>query len=137
MDASLLTLDQLTLFYWTLSNSSTSDKRKRNDAIREWTAGVPKRTANSVTTPSLTSSADRSSTPSVLSGNVKIISRSQTSESAKVNPKPASTICLHDIGGLSDNDEMRGEEREAAFASPIKGKKRVTSEVRKHFYLIQ
>jgi hypothetical protein len=36
-------------------------------------------------------------------------------------------------GGLSNNDKIIGEEQEAAFTSPSKGKKRVTSEVRKHF----
>jgi hypothetical protein len=75
------------------------------------------------------SGAGRSSAPSVLTSNVKIISRPQTPQSATVNPEPAS-ICLRDNGGLSDNDEMIGEEREAAFASPFKGRKRVTSNVR-------
>ncbi|KAH9038774.1 hypothetical protein EDB85DRAFT_2141661 [Lactarius pseudohatsudake] len=42
-----------------------------------------------------------------------------------VNPP---TLTLHDEGGLSDNDEMRGPEREAAINSPLKGTGRVTSE---------
>ena len=83
------------------------------------------------------SGTGRSSAPSVLTGNVKIISQPRTSELAKVNSEPASTINLNENGGLSDNDEIMGEEREAAFASPIKGKKRITSEVRKYLYLIQ
>jgi len=35
-------------------------------------------------------------------------------------------------GGLSDNDEMRGEEWEVAINSPPKGKKWITSEVSLH-----
>jgi len=146
MYASLLTLDQSTLHYRTLSGYYTGDKRKREDEITEWRSTVPKskptsgsRVARSVTrhpragsaTPSLMSGVGRSSAPSVLTDNVKIISRPRTSELAKVNPEPASTVCLNDNGGLSDNDEVMGEEREAAFASPVKGKKRVTSEVLK------
>jgi hypothetical protein len=81
-------------------------------------------------------SSGRLSTPSVLTNDVRIISQPQTSESTKVNSEPASMIRLHDSGGLSDNDETIGEERDAAFASPFKGKTRVTSEVCKRFYLI-
>jgi len=35
---------------------------------------------------------------------------------------------VRDNGGISDHDETRGDEREAAFAHPPKGKKRLTSE---------
>ena len=75
--------------------------------------------------------------PSVLTDDIKVISRSQASDLAKVNPEPASTIGFNENGGLSDNDETMGAEREAAFASPFKGKKRLTSEVRKYLYLIR
>jgi len=176
---SLLTLDESTLLYWTLSGQYIGGKRKREDEITEWSSAVPNRTNKGTSraglraavtsharpssarsaapsrrsgagrsstpslisgtgrssTPSLISGAGRSSAPSVLTDKVKIISR--TSESAKVKPEPAPVVCLRDDGGLSDNDEMAGEEREAAFASPFKGKKRVTSEVCKHSYLIQ
>ncbi|KAH8980733.1 hypothetical protein EDB86DRAFT_3087613 [Lactarius hatsudake] len=44
-----------------------------------------------------------------------------------VNTK-SPTLSLCDEGGLSDNDEMRGSEREAAINSPVKGTSRVTSE---------
>ena len=148
MYASLLTLDQSTLFYRTLSNFYTGDNREPSDGIREWRSGVSKskptsRVANSLTsrarstTPSVMSNAGRSSAPSVLTDNIKIISRSQASESTKVNLEPASTIGFNENGGLSDNDETIGEEREAAFASPFKGKKRLTCEVRKYLYLIR
>jgi hypothetical protein len=77
------------------------------------------------------SGAGRSSAPSVLTSNITVISH----ESLKVNPEP--TIGFNENGGLSDNDETVGEERDAAFASPIKGNSRVTSEVCKYLYLIQ
>jgi hypothetical protein len=140
----LLTLNHSTLFYWTLSDS-VHNKRKRDDQVKDWALAVPKgvptsRAANSSSStshvrsavPLLTSgTTSRSSALSVLTDDVKII-RHQTSESlTRVEPKPVSTtgIRFYDNGGLSDNDEMRGEEREAAIASPFKGKKRVTSEV--------
>jgi hypothetical protein len=42
---------------------------------------------------------------------------------------------MHDNGGISDNDEIRGEEWEVAINSPSKGKKQVTSEVSFFFEL--
>jgi len=147
MYASLLTLDQSTLFYWTLSDFYTGNNREHSDGIKEWRSAVLKskptlQAANSLTsharsaTPSVMSSAGHSSTPSILTSNIKVISQSQTSELTKVNPKLASTIGFNEYSGLSDNDEIMGEEQDAAFASPVKGKKRLTSEVPKYIYLI-
>ena len=68
------------------------------------------------------SSASHLSAPSVLTNNVKIIS-CQVSDSVKVKEELAPALSLFDNGGLSDNDEMRGEEWEAAINSPPKGKK--------------
>jgi hypothetical protein len=136
----LLTLDQSTLFYWTLSDSSK--KRKHTDVI-EWAAGIPSNAklthaashivAHSHTTasrsiPTLTAGTSRSSAPSVLTDSVKIISHSMT-DSAKIKTESAPEITIMSDGGLSDNDEINGEERLAAVNSPPKGRKRVTSEV--------
>jgi hypothetical protein len=144
---SLLTLDQSTLFYWTLSDSSK--KRKHSDVINEWAAAVPSakpasRTPSNITAhttshiaahtaarsksgvPSLTTSTSRSSAPSILT---KVISRG-TIDSAKVKAEPvAEMITIMSDGGLSDNDETNGEERLAAVNSPPKGRKRATSDV--------
>jgi hypothetical protein len=99
----LLTLDESTLFYWTLSNSS-----------RALVTNNP---------------GNRLSAPSVLSDNVKIISR-QNPDKVKAEPVAGPSNTRHDSdGGLSDADEIMGEEREFAINSPIKGKKRLTSEV--------
>ena len=145
MYASLLTLDQSTLFYRDLSDFYTGNNGDRSDGIKEWRSAVPKskptlQAASSLTrrarsaTPSVMSGAGRSSTPSVLTNDVTIISRSQTSELTKVHSELAPTIGFNECGGLSDNDETMGEERDAAFASPVKGKKRLTSEVSKYIY---
>src|ERR1700722_10262491 len=139
---SLLTLDQSTLFYWTLSD--LSKKRKHKDVI-EWAAKIPGdvkpashasshiaacshagRSKSGV--PSLTAGTSRSSAPSVLTDGVKIFS-SGMADSAKVKAEPAPEITIMSDGGLSDNDETNGEERRAAVNSPPKGKKRVNSNV--------
>jgi hypothetical protein len=132
---SLLTLDQSTLFYWTLSDTSHK-KRKHASAIKDWALAVPatKPTLKAPSglaksdVPPLTSGTSHSSAPSVLTDNVKIISH-RALDSVKVKAEPSPTLSLHIDGGLSDNDERRGEGWEAAINSPPKGKKRVTSEV--------
>jgi hypothetical protein len=134
----LLTLDASTLFYWTLSDAPHK-KRKHVSAINEWASAIPstltksasqapKSTSSRARTdiPSLTSgTSGRLYAPSVLSNNVKIISN----QSVKVKAEPALALSIHDNGGLSDNDEIGGEEREVAIKSPPKGKRRITSEV--------
>ena len=52
--------------------------------------------------------------------------------SVKIKSELGPILSLNDTGGLSDNDETRGDEWEAAINSPPKGKKQVTSEV-SHF----
>jgi len=148
----LLTLDELTLFYWTLSDLSHK-KRKHDSAIDEWNSAIPanlKATNTGSTAPKSTSSrarsdipsltsgatSSRSYAPSVLSDNVKIISR-QSSDLVKVKAEPALAESIYYNGSLSDNDEMRGEERDVAVNSPPKGKKRITSEVTFFLCLIQ
>lgn len=76
----------------------------------------------------------RSYAPSVLSNNVKIIGH-QSSDLAEVKAEPAPAVSIRYNGGLSDNDEMSGEERDVAINSPPKGKKRITSEVVFFFFV--
>jgi hypothetical protein len=156
----LLTLDESTLFYWTLSNSDAPHKRQKLSAINKWasaisrTAGTqaessmpraPKSRLSSTSgraktdIPSLalaSSTSHRSYAPSVLSNDVKIISR-QSSNVAKVKAEHAPALSVYNNGGLSDNDEIKGEEREVAINSPPKGKRRITSEVFFSLTLIQ
>jgi hypothetical protein len=141
--SSLLTLDQSTLFYWTLSDSYLKNRRPNSTTIKEWVSALPSsaepvsrapshitgRTNKSHSShsksviPSLTSGTSRSSAPSILTNNITIVSHAALN-SVKVKAEPVpDTITLHSDGGLSDNDETKGEEREAAIKSPPKGKK--------------
>ena len=79
--------------------------------------------------PSLTVGTSRSSAPSVLASNIRIVGVRPRPDSVKVKTEPAPGIALYSDGGLSDYDETIGKEREAAVNSPPKGKKQVTSEV--------
>jgi hypothetical protein len=134
----LLTLDQSTLFYWTLSDIASHKKRKHASAIKDWALAVPTTAKPTLKAPSraslaksgvppLTTGTSRSSALSVLTDNVKIINR-RALDSVKVKVELPSLL-LHIDGGLSDNNKRRGEEWEAAINSPPKGKKQVTSEV--------
>jgi hypothetical protein len=135
---SMPVFDQSTLFYWTLSDASHK-KRKYASSISKWASAVPAIAGPTLKPPSSHTNTSRLSRLSVLtddishqdSGSSKSLKiNSESSKSLKVNSKSASAHPLYVDGGLSDNDEMAGEEREAAINSPVKGKKRVTSEVR-------
>ena len=137
-----LTLDESTLFYWTLSDSTTSQKKKIS-AINKWASAIPTTSSGAKSTatsqapkstsshgkadiPSLTcGTSHRSYAPSVLSNNVKIFSGQSSDAAVKAEP----AVSIYNNGGLSDNEEIKGEEREFAIKSPPKGKKRITSEV--------
>ena len=128
---SFLTLDQSTLFYWTLSDAPP----KRSSAINEWASAIPAqskakfqghaKSSGSVFAGS-SGGPTRPSASSILTDNIRVISH-QPLDQVKVKVEPG-VLSLSD-GGLSDNDEMGGKERETAINSPLKGKKRITSEV--------
>ena len=122
----LLTLDKSTLFYWTLSDVSRNTNQRNSSAINKWAAAISNYKATSQASrsttsraksdiPSLTTgtSSGQSYAPSVLSDNIKIIVKAEVAE----------PVQAHDINGLSDNDEIRGEERDYTINSPPKGKK--------------
>jgi hypothetical protein len=127
----LLTLDESTLFYWTISDASHNNQ-KHFSAINKWATAIAS-TKSTSQAPSTSSRANippltigpstRSYAPSILSDNVKII--------VKADPAPA--LSIYNNGGLSDNDEIKGEERDFAINSPPKGKRRITNEV---FFLL-
>ena len=72
----------------------------------------------------------------LLTNNIRIVSH-EALGSVKVIAKPGlDTIAINYYGGLSENDETNGEEREVAIKSPPKGKKRITSEVIGIFILL-
>ena len=140
---SFLTLDQSTLFYWTLSDVP------HEMSIDDWVSEIPltqaptaptrpNSTATVVQDPKSTSASgrtksaiptdSRSSAPSVLTNNIKVISH-QSSNQVKVKAETQADVLSLSDGGLSDNNELGGKEREAAINSPLKGKRRITSEV--------
>lgn len=129
----MLTLDQTTLFYITLSDTYTSGKDDSSGLINNWALKVTHDArsdsragsrAGSTGTPALTNGSSRSSrlpasVRSALNNNIKI------SRDNDVIEIPDSEV----EGGLSDRDEMQGAERDFAVKSPPKGKKRATSTV--------
>jgi hypothetical protein len=140
-----LTLDRATLFYYS-TLSGASPERDRGEAIERWKLAVPKgrkpssQASNSVigrsrsATPSVAGSTSRSSAPSILTNKIEIINHNhQTTEVVKVKSNLVPSIEIRDDGGLSDNDEMMGEEREVAFASTLKGKEQAASDVRNKY----
>jgi hypothetical protein len=142
---SFLTLDEFTLFYWTALRD-IPPKRGHGTAIKQWASAIPphiksatgsglelegpkstsSRTKSIV--PSLTGGASRSSVNSILTDNIKVITH-QSSDQVKVKIESRADVISLSDGGLSDNDELGGKERESAINSPPKGKKRITSEV--------
>lgn len=145
----MLTLDKTTLYYYFLSDDSTSNKRKFSAGINEWAESIvnaSKPTSKaSKSNKSLKSSKSSSRSASVLplSTNVTVSSRSSADSVLTKNITISQTMPApikvetndHDgailivDGGISDEDETKGFERDAAVASPPKGKKRVTSTV--------
>ena len=146
----MLTLDQTTLYYYSLSDSAsngTSKAEKFLSGINGWAASIPRNsepvskafskpgtnktgTSRGDILPPLTNATTRSSASSVLTKNVTISQRTVPG----VNLEPGG-VSIFD-GALSDKDEANGIERDAAIASPPKGKKRVTSSVSHIFNLV-
>ena len=148
----MFTLDQTTLYYYSLSDSTSNGNSKGEkflSGINSWAAAIPrngkpasKATGTGKTStkssrgdsilPQLTETTTCSSTNSVLTKNVMI------SQPAPVKVKLEANDARINIidGALSDEDETNGVERDAAVTSPPKGKKRVTSSVSNIFDLI-
>ena len=144
----MLTLNPTTLFYWTLSDPPA---KKMKYSVESWAKSIPSNAkpasrptsqANSVktgksstnrygsTAPALTSASSRAAS-SVLTSAITITS---AQDPAKIKQDPDS-IYMYD-GGLSDHEETAGVERDAAYASPIKGKRRLNSEVSTFFIMM-
>jgi hypothetical protein len=134
----MLTLDPSTLFYWNLSDPQPN---KLKYSVESWAKSIPANAkpaghvpsrANTVTTksgtsrvPSLTNASSRSTGRSILTDAIAITS--YRAPPIQIKPDP-DTIDIDD-GGLSDHNEIRGCERDAAVLSPPKGKIRLNSEV--------
>lgn len=141
----MLTLNPTTLFYWNLSADPPSKKVKYTDKIVPWSKAVPigakpeapkaetirtqpKSSASAV--PSLTIGSSRSThtAKSVLSNQITIKSKKPL-PAAQVKQEPDADFFAVNHHGFSDDDEVGGVEREAAIATPFKGKARLNSAV--------
>lgn len=135
----MFTLDETTVFYHSLQSSYTSCQRKGLTDINNWAADVDSqidagdrchtsRTSFTIAA-SLNTVASRQTKKSPLTDNI-LITSSQDSAPKNVASEPHPDVSMDDIsGGLSDEDEMHGLEREEALSSPPKGKNRATSSV--------
>jgi hypothetical protein len=75
----------------------------------------------------VTTARATSSAPSALSKVIAISSSSKDGDQKPVINKDVEESDFELIGGLKDEVEISGVERDAAIASPLKGKKRLTS----------
>jgi hypothetical protein len=136
----MLTLDECTLYYFFL-NSDTEPIKK---GVKSWAAQVDEfshtskpnsKPASLKSKPASTkshaaSSSTRISSKSTLTGTVVIKTEQKgRREPLKADPSVSDDDAL--VGGFEDEDETKGEERDAAIASPIKGKARLTNAVSK------
>ena len=120
----MLTLDQTTLFYFSLRDCSSGTKDRHVGSFEEWASKMLKGTkpasSHNYATPSLTAGSTQPSHPppstqSALTNNVKI---SHYDDNGEVIDS-----------GFPDLDKTKGSEREAAINSPLKGKCRISSSV--------
>ena len=144
----MLTLDQTTLYYHFLSDLASNGNNsgeKFLSGIKSWAASIPrnaqpssKATSKTGTKtssrgdsilPPLTEATTRSSANSVLTKNITISQKAPVKVKLETNDVSINIV----DEGLSDEDETNGVERDAAVASPPKGKKRVTSAVSQIF----
>ena len=143
-----LTLNEPTLFYWMLSN--THQTRDYDAAINKWAdpaGGVPSDLGPALSTSSyvkanpashpghskprvLPHTSRPTSAPSirVVRENAMTVSHGSAA-SANIQDEASEKSAVISDGGLSDYDETNGAERLAAVNSPLKGKRRVNSEV--------
>jgi hypothetical protein len=141
----MLTLDPTTLFYWSLSDPPS---KKMKFSVESWAKTVPSKAmsanrptshANSVktgstgrrsgsrgTAPALTSSRSQGGSSSILTSAITI-SNAQVPEAVEIKQDTDANYTFD--GAISDHEEITGVERDVALASPIKGKKRLNSEV--------
>lgn len=135
----MFTLDRVTLFFFSLSESYRQEDSTRTESARitNWFAQVPKgqlrlgNAASNASTPTLTSGSSKVSKLS------KVSTKSRTAQSNKVKIKVIREDNAYDSdGAISERDERKGGERARAVKSPPKGQgNRPTSAVRDCLYL--
>lgn len=142
----MLTLNATTLFYWAISDPPP---KKLKYSVESWVKTIPSNIKLTSHTPSLAnsvrtgkSSINHYSTASTRSAPALTSAASSYATSSSVLTSEITITSAHcDIPvkvkqdtdsihrGLSDHEEITGIKRDAAHASPIKGKKWINSEV--------
>lgn len=120
---SYLVLNEITLFYSSLSTTKTSQTGK----IQNWTAQVAK--ANKKSKVPAPSQGTAPSTTVVRTTTTSSAVVSQTAPTSKKKAKPESQAGAVKLGYSEFLDEDESVERNAALTSPIKGRKRLTTKV--------
>ena len=131
----MFTLDRMTLFFFSLSQSyqQADSKRDDTDKIYDWSTGVPtgrlklgSGTASNATTPTLTSGTSKVTNASQASSK----SRTTHNNKVKIRVIPEDDTYGYSDGAISEKDERLGGERARAAKSPPKGQgNRPTSNV--------
>ena len=111
----MLTLDETTLFYYTIS---ANKGQKLSGLVKNWVKTVADAKA----------AGDATSNSRAVSSTLHPSATSSKAKSQAIKREGA-ILDILDIGGLSDKDETEGAEREAAIKSPPKNGKRATSSV--------
>src|SRR5882762_4708630 len=117
----MLTLDPTTLFYFSLMDLDGKDKN--TGLIKDWAKQIPCNakpgSTHSKLTPSLTQGSTHSSyAPPLTQSALNTVKISQLDDGIEITE-----------GGLSDFDEIKGNEQDAVIKSPPKGKQRIMSSV--------
>jgi hypothetical protein len=126
----MLTLDETTLFYYSLS---LSKGKNTSSLIQDWADYVdtmtnPKLHTNNAHGSTLTRASSQATKVSPLSNQVAITSQKPTGLSK------ADLSIDNMTGGLADKDEVEGTEPDEAINNPPKGRVRATSAV-SHYIL--
>ena len=129
----MLTLDETTLFYFSLYSFPESTARGK---VKDWTSRVndfaPHPTSKTNTT---SSSRSKSQIPALTTASTHS-SRSVLTDDIVITGRNYDTGAGSDVnwlGGLEDENETYGEERDAAASSPIKGKIRLVNTVSRYY----
>ena len=115
----MLTCDETTLFYYTLS--ANRDGQKKSGLIQNWVDTVAK--AKTISATGTVTSRAASSTLRASTTSADLQSKSRAIK------REAAILDIEDISGLSDRNETEGAELAAAVRSPPKNGKRATSSV--------
>jgi hypothetical protein len=138
----MLTLDETTHFFWNLSNNararrvSVSSQAPVVNWVNATVPSVPPPPISQCSTSTLPSRApSQTCTVRTMSTHSSQFPTSQSALSAQVSVKCYARVGQNNededsfVGGLSDHDELEGDEFKDAQNSPVKGKCRVDSKV--------